>query len=67
MAVMSTEESAITEAFKIRMTCTHSLFHVFTDNKSSNCIVGKDGLAEVGDIRLKALKFLKLIIMLFMS
>lgn len=64
---MPTEESATNEAFKIRMTCIHSLFHVFTDKKSSDRIVRRDGLAEVGGIWLKALKFLKLIITLFTS
>ena len=54
MAGMPIEETSITEAFKIRMTCIRSqlqqlsLFHVFTDNKSSNLIVRTDDLAEVG-------------------
>lgn len=51
---MPMEETSITEAFKIRMTCIHrqlqklNLFHVYTGNTSSNHIVRTDGLAKVG-------------------
>lgn len=61
IAGMPREETAISEAFEIIMTCIHrqlrqlSLFHVFADNKSSNYIVRTDGLAKVGGIWLKGL------------